>query len=137
MLKIETCDDLALNMLTGAAWGLEVFPSLRTRVSATRIRVPDVLVLRAGLRFERILYLPPLIVIEILSPEDDWSRIEEKAADFRTFGTEHFWVFDPERQVVWCVDGDGLHRVTADALCVPGTPIRVVLGEVFAELDRG
>lgn len=120
-----------------AAWGVEVFPSLRTQVSATRVRVPDVLVVRTGLRFERILDQPPLIVIEVLSPEDDWGQIEEKAADFLRFGAEHFWVFDPARRAVWSMDGDGLHRVTADALGVPGAPISVVSSEVFAELDRG
>lgn len=51
-------------------WKVEVFPELRTQIAARNFRVPDVLVLRAGVSFERYLTQPPLIAIEILSPED-------------------------------------------------------------------
>lgn len=117
-------------------WGVDVFPSLRTKVSATRFCVPDVLVVRDDLHVESILDQPPLIVIEILSPEDQWSRMQEKADDFLAFGTEHIWVFDPIRRLAWTADRSGLHLVNADALNVPGTPIRVEIGDVFAALNR-
>ena len=122
--------------LNREAWSVEVFLSLRVRVSSTRIRVPDVLVVRAGVRFEHVLDSPPLITIEILSPDDRWSDLQEKIDEYLAFGVEHIWVFDPQRRVAWRANGDGLHQVTADALCVPGTPILVMLGEVWAELDR-
>jgi Uma2 family endonuclease len=119
-----------------AAWDVEVYPSLRTKVSPTRFRVPDVLVVRSGLDFEGILDQPPLIVIEILSPEDQWSQIQVKADDFLAFEAEHIWVFDPIRRLAWTADRGGLHLVSEDALTVPGMSIRVVIREVFAALDR-
>ena len=122
--------------LNRAAWGVEVYPVLRTQVAKTRFRIPDVLVVRAGVRFENILDQPPLIAIEILSPEDRLSRMQEKIDDYLAFGAEHIWIFDPGRRVAWSADRGGLHPVLEEELTVPGTPIRVVLGEVFAELDR-
>lgn len=117
-------------------WGIEVFAELRTHVARTRFRIPDVLVTRSRVRFEHVLESPPLIAIEVLSPDDRLSDLQEKIAEYVAFGVEHIWIFDPERRIVWTADGAGLHRVEGDVLTVPGTPIRVVLGEVFAELDQ-
>src|ERR1035441_6017754 len=64
-----------LFMLKRAEWGVEVFPELRTQTKAMNFRVPDVLVVRAGERFERYVTQPPLIAVEILSPGDSMSEI--------------------------------------------------------------
>ena len=119
-----------------AAWGVEVYPELRTKLATRLYRIPDVLVVRSGLRFESVLDHPPLIAIEILSPDDRIHDLQEKIDEYVTFGIEHIWVFDPCKRLAWWADRDGLHLVTADALCVPQTPIWVVLGEAWAELDR-
>jgi len=118
------------------AWGVEVYPELRTRVTRTRFRIPDVLITRAGVRFESVLDSPPFIAIEILSPDDRLSGLQEKIEEYLAFGVEHIWIFDPQRRVAWRADRDGLHPVMEGELIVAGTPIQVVLGEVFAELDR-
>ena len=119
-----------------AAWGVEVFPELRTQVARTRFRVPDVLVLRAGTKFESILDQPPLIAIEILSPEDRLSALQVKIDEYVAFGVQHIWIFDPQRRLAWRADRGGLHLVEGGVLSVPGTPIRIVLSEAFARLDR-
>src|SRR5277367_2261250 len=118
------------------AWGVEVYPELRTRVARTRFRIPDVLITRAGVKFESVLNSPPWIAIEILSPDARLGDLQQKIDEYLTFGVEHIWIFDPEQRVAWRADGGGLHPVTEGELTVAGTPIRVVLGEVFAELDR-
>jgi Uma2 family endonuclease len=118
------------------AWGVEVYPELRTHVALRRFRIPDVLVTRAGVRFESVLDSPPLIAIEILSPDDRLGDLQEKIDEYIAFGVEHIWIFDPQRRSAWRADRHGLHPVTEGELTVAGTPIRVVLGEVFAELDR-
>jgi Uma2 family endonuclease len=118
------------------AWGVEVYPKLRTHVALRRFRIPDVLVTRAGVRFESVLDSPPLIAIEILSPDDRLGDLQEKIDEYIAFGVEHIWIFDPQRRSAWRADRDGLHPVTEGELTVAGTPIRVVLDEVFAELDR-
>ncbi len=119
-----------------AEWGVEVFPELRTQTRDTRFRVPDVLVVRAGEKFERYLDQPPLIAIEILSPEDTLRAMRAKAAEYRTFGVEHIWIIDPEPRIAYRYAEAALEEVRSGELTVPGTPIRVVLSEMFAELDR-
>jgi len=119
-----------------AGWKVEVFPELRTQTQSHRFRVPDVLVMRAGEKFDRYVTHPPLIAIEILSPEDSLRSMREKASEYRGFGIEHIWVIDPEPRVAYRYTSAGLEEVQSGELAVPETPIRVVLSELFAELDR-
>jgi len=58
-------------------WGIKTVPECRMQVSKTNFRVPDVMILRATQKVERIVYEAPLICIEILSPEDSISRMQE------------------------------------------------------------
>ncbi|MGA2650655.1 MAG: Uma2 family endonuclease [Terracidiphilus sp.] len=118
------------------AWGVRAVTDVRTQVNRSRFRVPDVSVLKAGAPRERIVTHSPLIAIEILSPEDRLSRFQDRIDDYIEFGVENIWVFDPETRRVWTADHAGLHLVLSGELTVPGTPIRVVLSELFAELDR-
>jgi Uma2 family endonuclease len=125
-----------LFMANRSQWGVSVYAELRTQIGRTRFRVPDVLVMRAGTQFERILDQPPFIAIEVLSPEDRLSRLHERINDYLAFGVEHIWIFDPEQRIAWRATTAGLHVVADGELTVAGTPIRVVLSEVFGELDR-
>jgi Uma2 family endonuclease len=117
-------------------WGVEVYPELRTQTQARRFRVPDVLVMRKSDQFERYVKTPPLIAIEILSPEDTLRAMQEKAAEYRQFGIEYIWIIDPEPRIAYRYTGSSLEEERSGELAVPGTPIRVVLSELFAELDR-
>jgi Uma2 family endonuclease len=119
-----------------AEWGVEVFPELRTQIAARNFRVPDVLVVRAGETFERYVIRPPLIAIEILSPEDSLRAMQQKAAQYRRFGIENIWIVDPEPRLAYRYTSAGLEEVHTGELIVPDTPIRVVLSQMFAELDR-
>jgi len=117
-------------------WRVEVFPELRTQTKSRNFRVPDVLVMRAGEKFERYVTQPPLIAIEILSPEDSLRAMQEKAAEYRLFGVENIWIIDPEPRIAYRYTGSALEEVLTGELIVPGTSIRVELRAMFAELDR-
>jgi Uma2 family endonuclease len=93
-------------------------------------------VVRSGEQFERYVTQPPLIAIEILSPEDTLRAMQAKAAEYRAFGVEHIWIVDPEPRIAYRYADGAFEEVHSGELTVPGTPIRVVLSEVFAELDR-
>jgi Uma2 family endonuclease len=118
------------------AWGVCAVTDVRMRVTPSHVRVPDVLVVHKDTPKERVLTHPPLIVIEILSPEDRLSRFQDRIDDYVAFGVENIWVLDPERRIARTAASKILHVVESDELTVPGTPIRVVLSELFAELDR-
>lgn len=122
--------------LNREAWQIEVFPELRVQVSATRYRVPDVTVVNAGLSWQRILQTAPLVIAEIASPDDRLSKILERVDDYLNLGTKHVWLLDPEVRRGYVCSRSGLQEPADGALTVPGSPIRVVLSELFAELDR-
>lgn len=117
------------------AWGVYGLPEQRVQISAARFLVPDLCVVPVGL-WEKILTTPPLIAIEILSPEDTLRRAEEKAHEYLQFGVRHVWVIDPYARVAYRGTDAELERVPGGELTVPGTPILVRIAELFEELDR-
>jgi Uma2 family endonuclease len=117
------------------AWGIVAGTEMRVQVAATRYRIPDVCVLRRSDPADDIVKTPPLICIEVLSPDDRVQRVQERFDDYARMGVEHLWLLDPVRRQAWVVlPGGSQTRVEAE-FTVPGTPIRIVLAEVFAELD--
>jgi Uma2 family endonuclease len=117
------------------AWSVVGYPELRVQVSPTRFRVPDITVVPAGLQWERILRTPPLLCIEILSPCDTLSGIRQRADDYLHFGTEHVWVIAPEMRKAYIFTRTAMQEPEGGVLTIPGTEIRVVLSDLFAELD--
>jgi len=109
------------------------FPELRTQVSRTHYRVPDVLVRSMSAPFECIVTVAPLLCVEILSPNDSMSEMHDKIDDYLKMGVQAVWVVDPRRRVAWVADRMGFHAV--ETLQVPGTDAAVALGAMFAELD--
>jgi Uma2 family endonuclease len=117
------------------AWGVYGLTEQRVQIGARKFRVPDVCVLPLGAATEDILTQPPLIAIEILSPEDSRRNAAKKAAEYLDFGVEHVWVIDPYARVAYRGTTAGLERVPSGELTVPETPIAVHTAELFSKLD--
>ena len=112
-------------------WGITGSTEQRVRVSENRVRVPDVVVLAAGAQPD-VLTDPPLLVIEILSPDDTYSDTQERAQDYREMGVETVWIIDPKtRTGRMC---SGMEWVEAARLEVKGTPLYVNLPEIFSQM---
>jgi Uma2 family endonuclease len=112
-------------------WGITGSTEQRVRVSQRRIRVPDLVVLRAGAQPD-VLTDPPLLVIETLSPDDSYSDTQERAQDYRSMGVEMVWIIDPTtRTGRMC---SGMDWVESSRLEVKGTPLYVNLTEIFSQL---
>ncbi len=118
------------------AWGVFPLPEQRVQTQRNHFRVPDLTILRSGAPRERILTRPPLLVIEIQSPEDTLRRTAAKAAEYLAFGIEHVWVIDPNARVGYRATSDGLELVRGGELAIPESPIHIVLADLFAELDQ-
>jgi Uma2 family endonuclease len=88
-----------------------------------------------GAATDDILTHPPLIAIEILSPEDTKRNAANKVNEYLQFGIEHVWVIDPYARVAYRGTTSGLERVPSGELTVPGTPIVVHTAELFGKLD--
>ncbi|MFP5229816.1 MAG: Uma2 family endonuclease [Acidobacteriota bacterium] len=117
-------------------WNCIAIPEQRVRISPSRYRIPDVCVLRRPSPREQIISQPPLICIEILSPEDRLIQMRERVDDLLDLGTEHVWIIDPGLRRAYVCSKTGLQEPEGGVLEVAGTPIRVVFAELFADLDR-
>jgi Uma2 family endonuclease len=118
------------------AWGAFALTVQRVQISPSRFLIPDVCVLRVGDPTAEIVSHPPLIAIEILSPEDTIRRAAQKITEYLAFGIEHVWVIEPTLRVAYRGTEQGLQLVSSGELGVPGTPIIVRVAELFDKLDR-
>ena len=117
----------------GREWNIRAATEIRVRVSPTRVRIPDVCVISRGRPVEQVVVTPPLLCIEVLSPEDRWSRVEKRIEDFLAMGVPRIWVFDPEDRQVFDCTREGRRLVTEETLEAP--PISIHLPDLFAALD--
>lgn len=115
-------------------WQVLVTTEQRVRVGADRVRIPDVTLVRPGALSEDILSAPPLCVIEILSPDDTYSRTWEKAQDYRKMGIENIWLIDPGTRSGQASTSHGW-RDTLE-FDILGTEIRLNLVDIFHRLDQ-
>jgi Uma2 family endonuclease len=107
---------------------------VRMRVCARSYRIPDVMVIPADVPFLPSPTAMPLICIEILSPDDRVSDLQEKIEDYVSVGIEHIWIVDPRRRTMATADAEGTH--TVQAFRVPGTDAQISAAELFGELDE-
>lgn len=108
--------------------GLEPWPEQRVQVSPNRFRIPDVCV-TIGEPAEDVFTTPPLICIEILSPEDRVARLQEKIDDYLNFGVRYIWVIDPATRRAYACDRVGMHII--GELATPDPAVRIPLEQVF------
>jgi Uma2 family endonuclease len=117
-------------------WGVFGLTEQRIQIKASKFLIPDLCVLRLDAPAEDILTHPPLIAIEIMSPEDNIRRVARKAAEYILFGVEYVWIIDPQARVAYRGTATALERISDGELSVPGTSILIRIGELFEKLDR-
>ena len=84
-----------------------LFRSRERRLNSDTVRIPDVSVWARTVPIEPVFSHPQLIVVEVLSPEDRHSKVQEKVEDYRRFQVPHIWVVDPLQRMGWdCSDGN-------------------------------
>jgi Uma2 family endonuclease len=118
------------------AWQIVAGTEIRVRVSATRVRIPDVCVLRRSDPQDPVVLVAPLICIEVLSPDDTLRSQRDRVDDYLAMGVEHIWLIDPVSRDAWIASPTGYEALTSGEFNVPGTPIRISLADIFAELDE-
>jgi Uma2 family endonuclease len=112
---------------------VKVATEQRVQVSPTRVRIPDVILVRRGPQPE-VIVEPPVLAVEILSPDDTYTETQSRSADYLQMGVPCVWIIDPtSRTGRQCV---GSAWIASDTLVVPGTAIQVNLPKLFANLDE-
>ncbi len=116
-----------------AEWHLVPLTEQRVQVSPTRIRLPDVTLIPPGPTPD-VIVEAPLLVIEILSPEDTHSGLQERCMDYRQMGCTQMWIIDPKtRTGRTCRHDDWLEM---ERLEIAGSPVFLDHRSLYSDLDR-
>lgn len=111
---------------------IKVIPELRSKVTSTRYRVPDVCVTLRN-PHTRVLLEAPYIAIEILSEEDRVSRLIEKLEEYAAMGTPNIWVFDPRLKRMFVFRANSLQVVEGDTISTDEPRLELTREEVFQD----
>ena len=117
-------------------WNFLPVVEQRVQVTPTRFRIPDVTVLRADQPREPVITEPPLILIEVLSKDDTLRSMQERVDDYLNFGVQHVWIVDQAMRRAYVCSAKGFQEPKQGVLFVPGTPIRLVLSELFDQVEK-
>ncbi len=107
------------------------FPGVRVQVSPTRIRVPDLTVIKRSQTQGEIFTAPPHLCIEILSDEDTADYILEKIDDYLHFGVPYVWIINPRLRKGYVATKAGLVEAETGVLTTSDPGICVPVAELF------
>src|SRR6266567_2907745 len=113
------------------ALGALVVVEQRIRVSPTRYRVPDVCVVLGADPNEAVITTPPFLCVEVVSPDDRMSRMNEKIKDYLAMGVRYVWVIDPYVGTAWTHTSGGSFEVTDGVMRTKNPDIEMLLAEVL------
>ena len=122
-------------LLTGVIWELAKTrpfygrPDLRSRVAPARVRIPDLSIYAENKPTEMVPSSPPLVAIEILSPEDRYAELMQKFQEYKTWGVAHVWFVDPHLRELYVYAEGSLKKV--DTLEIPEYDARITPAEIF------
>jgi Uma2 family endonuclease len=113
--------------------GIRVYTELRTKVRERWYPIPDVCIYPAAGFDGRIPSVPPLLWIEILSPEDRINSVRAKAQDLIGNGVPRVWIIDPEtlESDLWTVAG--IDHIEDKTLRLPDLGILIPLLDVVED----
>jgi len=106
---------------------IHVYTDVRTRVRQGRYRLPAVIVYSGPEPDEQVFTKPPLIWIEVLSPDDRPIRVNDKVRELLEFGVPYIWIIDPETLESEVHTQHGSTSLSDGIFRIPGTPIEVPL----------
>ncbi|MBV9505344.1 MAG: Uma2 family endonuclease [Acidobacteriia bacterium] len=118
---------------------LAVRPECRTRIREERYRVPDLLVMQRPFRQDgRVVLDPPLLIIEILSPDDRMGETLERFREYEQLGVRHIILMDPVRRTTHLfLHGDLVSRHDLAAFEIaPGRSLPFPAAQLLALLDE-
>ena len=129
--KLQMLVLVALSARAGE-WGVLILPELRLRIRQRKYRVPALMVLSAGVDHPPVIEQPPLLCIEIVSPDDRLHNLTERAQDYGSLGVPQPWILDPKYRKAYIYErGRGLNQVDSAAV-LHSPPVSLDLGKLFA-----
>ena len=106
-------------------WGILVLTEQRVQIKPTRFRVPDISVLSAKSPVEEIVRHPPLLCIELLSPEDRVTEMQQRIDDYLAFGVRAVWLIHPGTKRAFVYTASSVEEVKDGVLRLEGSEVEV------------
>ena len=114
--------------------GFEALLEQRVQLSSRMVRIPDVCLV-SGHGGAEVITTPPLLWVEVLSPEDRWSRVQTKISDVLEFGVPVLWIVDPYTNEAWTATARGGVAAAADSILrCEQPPLELDLTTIWREL---
>jgi len=114
-------------------WDIAVGTEIRVKLRDGQYLIPDIVIAQGQARLRGVITTPPLIWIEILSPEDRPLRVNAKVRAVLEFGVPYVWVIDPETLESELHTRASSISLTDRTLRIPGAPIEVPLAKVYED----
>jgi Uma2 family endonuclease len=114
-------------------WDLHVRPEVRIRTRAGKYMLPDICLIAGPEPTSPVLQSPPLLWIEILSPEDQLLRVNRRIQAILDGGTRYVWVIDPQTLESDLYTPGKCTPLEDGVLAIPGTEIVVPLQSIFED----
>lgn len=116
-------------------WGIHMMSETWTRVNPGDVRLPDVAVCLGELTPGKTLDEPSLVAIEILSPDDSFADLRDRAGDLAGMGVQNIWLLDPVKRAAWAWEA-GAWMPAAD-LKAPNSPVYLDLHWLWTRIAAG
>jgi Uma2 family endonuclease len=114
-------------------WKIRAYTELRIKIRADWYPIPDVCVYPEPVSKGGYPSTPPLLWIEILSPDDRMVDVWERANELLKFGVPYVWIINPETLESELRTAAGVTQIKDKALTIPETPIVIPLNDVLEE----
>ena len=111
---------------------LKVVAELRSSVTDTRYRLPDVCVLLAAPK-TRYLLDAAFLVVKVLSEGDVMSVVIEKLKEYANKGVPNVWLIDPRLQLVCAYRPPTLIEIEGEVITTADGSVELSRSEIFAE----
>jgi len=92
---------------------LQALLELRVEVGLGRIRIADVVVCDIPLPDEEVFASPFYLAVEVMSPDDTISAMQDRLDDYLEFGILNIWVIDPWKHRGWHITAEGWAGATS------------------------
>jgi Uma2 family endonuclease len=109
--------------------GLRTVVEGRLKLAESTFRVPDLALHRGSRPSERVVTTPPLVVVEILSPDDRMADLIAKFREYAAWGVQHCWLADPETRDMYVFANNRLSAT--DEFAIPEFGVVYGVAEIF------
>jgi len=111
---------------------LKVVPELRSSVTSTRYRLPDVCVLLTAPQTKYLLDTA-FLVVEVLSEGDVMSAVIERLQEYAAKGVKDMWLIDPRQKMLYSYRPPTLVEIEGESISTLDDSVSLSRTEIFAE----